>query len=241
VLNQQDSVPRQKTKKPRRRAVPTNRILPLLCGAGLFLASTAQAVDTTFYIKPNMNIAVRKSKSDNSKAVAIINMGTSVEVLKKEKIWSHVQLQNHMEGWVRTRYLDHEPVIPEANIHLQKDAEGNIINPVLESERLNKENQGLKKELTACTTDRSTLADKYQTVVGDPTSALNTRRELNSAKEQIEALQQQLSEAEIENTVLRKNQSIKWFFTGSMVLLVGWIIGRISRNNKKRRSSSLLS
>ncbi len=241
MLDQQDRVSRPHRDRNRKNAEKAWRILPLFCGVGLLLASTVQAVDTTFYIKPNMNIAVRSSKSDNSKAVAIINMGTAVELIKKEKIWSQVQLQNQMEGWVRTRYLDHEPVIPEANIHLTKDAEGNIINPVLESARLSLQNEGLKKELTACTTDRSTLADKYQTVVGDPTSALNTRRELNNAKDQIKALQQQLSEAKIENTVLRKNQSIKWFFTGSLVLLAGWIIGRISRNNKKRRSSSLLS
>ena len=43
------------------------------------------------------------------------------------------------------------------------------------------ENDRLRKELAACTTDRSTLADKYQTLAGDPDSA-SVRQNLPEAR-----------------------------------------------------------
>jgi hypothetical protein len=90
-----------------------------------------------------------------------------------------------------------------------------------------------------CVTDRSTLADKYQTLIDDPDGAHNAKTSLGEAQRQIADLQQQLTAAQIECTVLRKNQSIKWFFTGSIVLLLGWLIGRLSGNGKKKRPSLL--
>jgi len=220
---------------------PKRRQFQAACLTMLLIASaTAQAADTLF-IKPRLEVPVHTGQSDKSTAIAVLPMGTAVSLVQAGKTWSQISWDNGTKGWVRTRYLDQVPVIKMADVHLDVGVDGRTINHAAEATNLKDENRGLKKELAACTTDRSTLADKYQSLVGDPTSALHTRTELREAKERIEALQQQLTEAQIETTVLRKNQSIKWFFTGSMVLMLGWIMGRVSRNNKKRRTSSLLS
>jgi SH3 domain protein len=102
---------------------------------------------------------------------------------------------------------------------------------------ISSDNERLRKELASCTTDRSTLADKYQTLAADPNSALYAKTHLGEAQREIEELRQKLAAAEIENTVLRKNQSIKWFFVGSIVILAGWLIGRLSSNGRKKRAS----
>lgn len=210
------------------------------CLTILLIASAAQAAETRF-IKPRLEVPVHTGQSDKTTAIAVLPMGTAVELVEEGKTWSRITMGNGTKGWVRTRYLDPVPMVKTADIYLDVGKDGQIVNHAAVATNLKEENQGLKKELAACTTDRSTLADKYQSLVGDPTSALHARTELRAAKERIETLQQQLSEIQIENTVLRKNQSIRWFFTGSMVLLMGWIMGRINRSNKKRRSSSLLS
>nr|WP_321466927.1 TIGR04211 family SH3 domain-containing protein [uncultured Desulfobulbus sp.] len=208
--------------------------------AMLLAVPVAQAADV-LYIKPSLEVLMRKGRADNARVIATIPMGTAVELVQGGKDWSRIKLQNGTQGWVRSRFLGSSPVIPVVNMRPGVGNEGQIIDPTVQTANLTEENQRLRKELAACTTDRSTLADKYQTMVGDPTSVLHTKTELGEARRQIEALQQQLTESQIECTVLRKNQSIKWFFTGSIVLLLGWLIGRVSRNSKKRRSSSLLS
>ncbi|MGD9948558.1 MAG: SH3 domain-containing protein [Desulfobulbus sp.] len=215
------------------------RLQQAVCLSVLLFAPVVQAADI-LYIKPSLEVLMRKGRADNARIIATIPMGTAVELVQGGKQWSRIRLQNGTQGWVRSRFLGSSPVIPMANIRPGVGADGEIIDPAVLAGKRVEENQRLRKDLAACTTDRSTLADKYQTLIGDPTSTIHTKTELGEAKRQIEALQEQLTEAQIECTVLRKNQSIKWFFTGSMVLLFGWLIGRISRNSKKRRTSSLL-
>lgn len=216
------------------------RLQQALCLSLLLIAPAAQAADI-LYIKPSLEVLMRKGRADNARIIATIPMGTAVELVQGGKDWSRIRLQDGTQGWVRSRFLGSSPVIPMANIRPGVGADGQLIDPGARSTNLTDENLRLRKELAACTTDRSTLADKYQTLVGDPDSALHTKTELSEAKEHIAALQQQLTEAQIECTVLRKNQSIKWFFIGGMVLLLGWLAGRLGGNGKKRRTSSLLS
>lgn len=205
----------------------------------LFAAQTALAADI-LYIKPSLEVLMRKGRADNARIIATIPMGTAVELVQGGKDWSHIRLQDGTQGWVRSRFLGSSPIIPMANIRPGIDADGKVNDIQGKFVDLAGENGQLRKELAACSADRSTLADKYQTLTGDPASPARARTELDEAKRQIGELQQQLTAAQIECTVLKKNESIKWFFTGSVVLLLGWLIGRVGKRAKKQ-SSTLLS
>ena len=211
----------------------------LSCVLLLFAAQTALAADI-LYIKPSLEVLMRKGRADNARIIATIPMGTAVELVQGGKDWSHIRLQDGTQGWVRSRFLGSSPIIPMANIRPGIDADGEVNDIQGKFVDLAGENGQLRKELAACSADRSTLADKYQTLTGDPTSPARARTELDEAKRQIGELQQQLTAAQIECTVLKKNESIKWFFTGSVVLLLGWLIGRVGKRAKKQ-SSTLLS
>jgi len=202
-----------------------------------WVASPAKA--EIFYIKPSLEVLMRKSQGDNARIVATVPMGTAVELLQGGKEWSRVRLQDGTEGWVRSRFLGSSPLIPVANIKPGVGPDGTATDLQGRFRDIAGENERLRKELAACTTDRSTLADKYQTLAADPNSALYAKTHLGEAQQQIEDLRQKLAAAQIECTVLRKNQSIKWFFTGSLVLLLGWLVGRLSGNSRKKRPSLL--
>jgi SH3 domain protein len=199
-----------------------------------FTASPAFA--EILYIKPSMEVLMRKNQGDNSRIIARVPMGTAVHLIKGGKEWSHIRLQDQTEGWVRSRFLGSSPVIPVANIKPGVGPDGAVIDAEGRYKDLAEENDRLRKEMAACTTDRSTLADKYQTLAADPDSALYAKTSLGEAQRQIEDLQQKLAASQIECTVLKKNQSIKWFFTGGIVLLLGWLIGRVKGNGKKKPS-----
>ena len=203
-----------------------------------FMASPAFA--EILYIKPSLEVLMRKNQGDKSRIVATVPMGTAVHLIKGGKEWSHIRLQDGTEGWVRSRFLGSSPVIPVANIKPGVGPDGAVIDASGRLRDMAEENDRLRKEMAACTTDRSTLADKYQTLAGDPDSALYAKTSLGEAQRQIEDLQQKLAAAQIECTVLKKNQSIKWFFTGAIVLLLGWLIGRLNGNGRKKKPSLLV-
>lgn len=216
------------------------RPLPACTALMLFLVlATPMAHADILYIKPSLEVLMRKSQGDNARIVARVPMGTAVDLIQGGKEWSHIRLQDGTQGWVRSRFLGSSPIIPIANIKPGVGPDGTVHDVQSRFVDLAEENGRLRKELAVCATDRSTLEDKYQTLVGDPDGAHNAKTSLGEAQRQITELQQQLTAAQIECTVLRKNQSIKWFFTGSIVLLLGWLVGRLSSNGKKKRPSLL--
>lgn len=215
---------------------PLCTALALLPLAGLTASPVCAEI---LYIKPSLEVLMRKNQGDNSRIVATVPMGTAVNLIQGGKEWSHIRLQDGTQGWVRSRFLGSSPLIPVANIRPGVGADGEVIDVQGRMRDHSEETDRLRKELAVCITDRSTLADKYQTMASDPSSALYAKTSLGEAQQQIEELRQKLAAAQIECTVLQKNQSIKWFFTGSIVLLLGWLIGRLTGNGKKKRASLL--
>lgn len=205
----------------------------------ILAAHVAPARADILYIKPSLEVLMRKNQGDNARITARVPMGTAVDLIQGGKEWSHIRLQDGTQGWVRSRFLGSSPIIPIANIKPGVGADGSVNDVQSRFVDLAEENGQLRKELAACATDRSTLADKYQTLTDNPDSAVHAKTSLGDAQRQIEELQQKLTAAQIECTVLRKNESIKWFFTGSIVLLLGWLVGRWSGNGRKKRASLL--
>src|SRR5512145_1004685 len=85
---------------------------PLLLACWVVSAASAEIL----YIKPSLEVFMRKSQGDNARIVATVPMGTAVELLQGGKEWSRVRLQGGTEGWVRSRFLGTSPLIPVANI-----------------------------------------------------------------------------------------------------------------------------
>jgi SH3 domain protein len=209
-------------------------IAPLLLAC--WVASPVSGAEI-LYIKPSLEVLMRKNQGDNARIVATVPMGTAVELLQGGKEWSHIRLQEGMDGWVRSRFLGSSPLIPVANIRPGVGTDGTITDIQGRFRDVAEENGRLRKELATCTTDRSTIADKYQTLAADPNSPLHAKTSLSEAQLEIDELRQKLADSQIECTVLKKNQSIKWFFTGGIVLLLGWLIGRVTGSGRKKRAS----
>ncbi|MBV5318653.1 MAG: TIGR04211 family SH3 domain-containing protein [Desulfobulbaceae bacterium] len=215
---------------------PTFTIVSLLL---LGCLSAAPLLAETRYIKPNLEVGIRQAQSNTAKVVTNVPMGAAVELVQGEKEWSLVRLQNATEGWVRNRFLSSSPLLPASNLKGGLGTEGAPIDVPARFKELADENGRLRKELATCSADRSTLADKYQTLAGDPNSVLHAKTSLGEAQRQIEDLQTKLATAQLENTVLEKNESIKWFLAGSLVLLFGWLVGRFTANGRKKKPSLL--
>ncbi len=197
--------------------------------------STVQA--ETRYIKPTLEVAMRQARDNNAKLVANVPLGIKVELVEGDRDWSFIRLANEAEGWVRSRYLSAAPLEPgEVFKAVQM---GDTVDHQARARELHEETGRLRKELAACTTERSTLADKYQTLTADPNNPIHTKTALEESQRQVQDLQAKLATAQIEITVLKKNESIKWFLVGSGVLLFGWLLGKLGNGGRKKKPSLL--
>ena len=216
---------------PRPRPIPAAlSLLFLACLA----APSVQA--ETRYIKPTLEVALRKAQANNARLLANLPLGEPVELLQAGTDWSQVRRQDKTEGWVRSRFLSPAPLLPTELLKAQEGAEVDL---QARMQAWSEENSRLQKEVAACTNERAALADKYETLAADPNSIVHARAELEQARQQVEELQQQLAAAQIEATVLRKNESIKWFLAGTGVLLAGWLLGRLGGGGRKKKPSLL--
>ncbi len=197
--------------------------------------SSAQA--ETRYIKPNLEVPMRQARDNNAKLVANVPLGMRVELVEGDRDWSFIRLANEAEGWVRSRYLSAAPLDPGEVFRAVQAGES--VDHQVRARELNEENTRLRKELATCTTERSTLTDKYQALTADPNNPIHAKTALEEAQRQVQDLQGQVAAAQIEITVLKKNESIKWFLVGSGVLLFGWLLGKLGNGNRKKKPTLL--
>jgi SH3 domain protein len=157
-------------------------------------------------------------------------MGRAVEVVRDDPQWSLIRLPDGTEGWVSTRFLVSAPLLPHGIHAAEAEAENDSIDLQALFRNLVEENDQLREELAAWTTERNT----------QPDSVLSVTRALDESLRQLEELRAECAVAHIENTVLKKNEAIKWFLAGSGTLLLGWFIGRMTGGGVRRKKSSLL-
>lgn len=215
-----------------------NHVCQTILATLLFSYCTAApAFAETRYIKPTLDVTVRQNQGNAGKVVATLPIGSQVELVQGEKEWSLIRLPDETEGWVRSRYLSNIPILPTDILRNGQD--GQPADPQVKLREISEENSRLKKELGACLAEKNTLADKYQTLSTDSSNVQQTKTSLGEAQRQVEELQAKLATLQIENTVLKKNESIKWFLSGGSVVLLGWILGKLGSGSRKKKPSLL--
>jgi SH3 domain protein len=210
-------------------------VIPLLLSL-LILVVPAHAA--TMYITDEIPVMVRHEPAANRKIVAMPNTGTRVEVLEnKEDGWSRVRLPDGKEGWTLTRYLTKGPSKQVIIDRLQsenkalRDKSKTLID---ENPRLKTERTELQKALSEQTKTAENLKQSYETLKRESSKFLALKASYEKASHDLAESTKRQAELEEEVKALRNNKILKWFLAGAAVLLVGMIIGYMSRRPKRR-------
>jgi SH3 domain protein len=212
-------------------------VIPLFLSL-LFLVVPAHAA--TMYVTDEIPIMVRHEPGANRKIVAMPNTGTRVEVLEnKEDGWSRVRLPDGKEGWTLTRYLTKGPSKQEIIARLQREnkaLKGKSKTLFEENPRLKTERAELQKALSEQTRTAESLKQSYESLKRDSSKFLALKASYEKASHDLAESTQRQAELEEEVRALRNNRILRWFLAGAAVLLVGMIIGFMSRRPKRRPS-----
>ena len=205
---------------------------------GVILAAFPAFAETN-YVSDEMHITFRSGPASDRKIVKLLVSGQPLEVLQKEGEWAQVRLPDGKEGWVLHRYLTAEEPCDKV------------------LERLNADHAALTSRADTLDTENSSLKSRNKTLTDDLTTTQatlqKTQKALNKLKKEsatylaLKAEHQKASTRlneqsrrvdTLENELARAKNNYRMFITGAGILVLGLVIGLLSRPQK--RKSSLL-
>ena len=205
----------------------------LLC---VILAAFSASAETNF-VSDEMHITFRSGPASDRKIIKLLVSGQGLEVLQKEGEWAQVRLPDGKEGWVLHRYLTVEEPCDMVLARLRSQH----ATLAARADVLGEENNELKSSNKTLTSDLQTT----QTDLAKTQKALNNLKKESTTYLELKAVHQKsttrLAEQServdaLENQLARVKNNYKMFLTGAAILVLGLIIGVLSRPKKKRSS-----
>ena len=211
--------------------------------ACIFL-TTASAYGETQYVTDVLTVMVRTEPDVAHRIIAMPKSGTPLEVLEgpienEGREWTRVRLPNDKEGWILSQFLTEGPP-KETIIARLRNVNDDLSR---KSEKLSEENSRLKKEnkeLKAALAMQSKRAKEYE---GSYEMLKNESKDFlalkGSHEKATQALQEKTEQVETLNKRVEKlqtSQTLRWFIAGASIILVGFLIGYLSRRPKRRPS-----
>jgi SH3 domain protein len=198
----------------------------------------------TQYVTDVLTVMVRTEPDVAHRIIAMPKSGTPLEVLEgpmenEGREWSRVRLPNDKEGWVLSQFLISGPPKESVISNLRRENDGlskNVERLSEENQSLKKENSELKNALTRQSKRAKEFEGSYETLKSESkdfialkTSYEKTSDALAKRTKELETLSKQVDK-------LETGQTLRWFIAGASIILVGFMIGYLSRRPKRRPS-----
>jgi SH3 domain protein len=214
----------------------------LLLGCLLLTVTTASG--ETKYVTDVFEVMIRTGPNLTNKILAMPKSGTPIEILEspdEQRIddWVKVRFGDDKEGWMLSQFLIPGP--PKKDVIARLESDNRTLKQ--RAKTLAEENVQLKKErkelgtaLTQQTTEGTTLKDSYETLKRESKDFLALKAAYDKASQELKTKTKQVGELQQDVEGLRNSQTLRWFVAGASIILVGFIIGYVSRRPKRRSS-----
>jgi SH3 domain protein len=208
-------------------------------GVVFLLAGLPSLHAETQFVTDNVKLTVRTGPSVENKIIAVIETGTTVDVITPGENWSLVRIPDGKEGYVLSRYLVADPpsVIQLERLqsrHQELSAEADALRE--ENRMLKTETEQLRSELTTLQQDLNRTDSEFEALKRESAGFLELKEKYDRAASELSQKTGRVEKLEKELGQLEISQYIRWFLAGSGVLLVGFILG-FSVKRQRRRSS----
>jgi len=218
-----------------------------LCLVGMMLLSLLYATSSwaeKAYVTDRFKVTFRSGPSLENKVIRMLPSGQELEVLDTQGDWSHVRVMGagdqNVDGWILSRFLiERLPWEKKAKMLEARNQElGTKLVMIDEKQKsTSTENQQLSGELKKTQAALQDLKKKYENLKKGASSYLALKNEYNSMKSTLASNEKKLSALTSENDKLRSSERRRWFITGALVLICGWIIGLVMGRTRRRRRS----
>ena len=185
----------------------------------------AASLADTYYVGNVIKVTLRTGAGVDHKIVAILSSGDHLEMMERNSDWSNVKTVDGKEGWVLTRFVTDEiPLVYVVDELKKKNGEYSELVAGLKKE--NAEFVQTKEKLNS-------MEKSYNRLKKESAEFLALEKKYKKATSRFKEQQDRI--ADLEKSL--GNEEIKWFLSGSGVLIAGLLLGMSAR---KKRTSSLL-
>ncbi len=198
------------------------------------------------YVSDTLEITMRTGPSTSHKILAMLTSGQAVEVVETSGGWSRIRVLEGngkgKDGWVLSRFLikrspwkaQYEAM--RAENEALKEKHGDIEQHWQELTQHEKE---LTQQLDQATQSLEILRKQYEELKQGSANYLQLKSEYEKAKSALDVARKTLQKLTNENESLRYSQNIKWFATGALVPLFGWLVGLFMGRRQRRNRPTL--
>ena len=209
----------------------------------LFLTVTTASGETK-YVTDVFEVMVRTGPKKTNKIIAMPKSGTPIEIIElpdeqRVEEWVKVRLDNGTEGWMLSRFLIPGPPKKDVIARLENNnrkLKQRVATLGEENVQLKKVRKELESALKNQTAKGTTLKDSYETLKRESKDFLALKASYEKASQELKTKTKQVGELQQDVEGLRNSQTLRWFVAGASIILVGFIIGYVSRRPKRRSS-----
>lgn len=191
-------------------AVAGRRFMLRLILSVLLLASSAAA--ETRFIYPNLDLPVRRGAGDVYRIIKMVKGGDQVEQIEEKAGWAKIRMADGSEGWIEQRLLT-----------IDQPSAQRLEGLLTENGQLKQKISQLEQNLGELNMGLTALKE-HQGAEGDKTATCNA----------------QLDAVRAEHRAEQDTTTAKRFVIGLGVLLIGWLLGRISAGPRRKHNRRLL-
>jgi SH3 domain protein len=187
----------------------------------------------TMYITDRIEVGLRSGTGIEQRIITMLKTGDPVEWLEGDKNWSKIRLADKTVGWIATRFLvDQVKPTSIGNPNLQEEIKG-----------LKEKNQNLMKEKELLSQEKSKLSVEIkglaqtlqQERAAAPAAELATFKAKNEElSKEISTYKKQLTDISPKGQGQPKEDKVKWFLAGALVLCLGIILGWVFSRSRRR-------
>jgi SH3 domain protein len=194
------------------------------------------------YVSDVLWVSLRSAPEDSSQSIRDLKSGVKLDVLDEAEVegYLHVKTGNGEEGWIKSRYLNDEPVAAMRVSSLEKELQAlKDANTELKSRM-----SSVKKDEKETDRERKRMMSENQRLVTENKKLTEIAKKPLQLSQENEKLRVENERLLAENTKMKEEYDLvqdegqrSWFITGAGVLFTGIILGVIFPSLRFRRRS----
>jgi SH3 domain protein len=188
---------------------------------------------------------VRDGQNQDDNVLGHIRTGTAVDVLEEKGRYLRIKTENGLEGWVQTQYIISEKpnarIIEDLRNELnEQDALSDkfLAKKIIYEIRIRELEQELninQKNTAKEKSEQKELNKKYKKLLSYSENTDELIKKLEKSKQLDSKLKTEISNLKKSSKNPLKSSMIKPFLAGAGILIVGFILGGLTRRRKKSK------
>lgn len=196
------------------------------------------------YISDQLVVSLREQPLDNAASITYLRTDAPVEILEEAGTYLKVRTRDGKTGFIKSNYLSQSTPKSTVIQQLEKERdrlagklvelEQQVSTSSSRSGQVESQVGDLQKQLNQSQADLARTRKDYQALQKSAKNVVAIATDRDRLQKTNQELSATVSRLEEDQAALMQTGAIKWFLAGGGILFLGWLLGKISRSNRRR-------